>query len=78
MALGAFVQRGSPQGHSLVNRAPVANLGRLAHHHAHGVVEKHPLANARSRVDFNAGQPARHMRDEASQPMQAQVPAPVG
>ena len=77
MALGALVQRGTAQRHALVDGAAVADLGGLAHHHAHGVVEEHALANLGAGVDLDAGEPAREVRDEAPQPLQAVVPAPV-
>ena len=76
--LGAFVKRGTAQRDALVNRAAVADLGRLAHHHAHGVVKKHTVADLGARMDFNAGDAAREVRDKAPQPLEPVRPAPVG
>ena len=58
MPLGALVERGAAQRDALVNRAAVADLGRLAHHHAHGMVKKHTVADFGARMDFNAGDAA--------------------
>src|SRR5207249_4878441 len=75
--LGPFVQRGAAQRDTLVNRAAVTDLGGLADDDAHGMVEKHALADFCAGVDFNAGEPARNMRNKAAQPFEAVVPAPV-
>jgi hypothetical protein len=77
VALGTLVQRGAAQRHALVDGAAVANFGRFAHHHAHGVVEEHAFADLGAGVDFNAGEPARKVRDEAPQPFEPVRPAPV-
>jgi hypothetical protein len=77
MAFGAFVERCSAQGHALVDGAAVADFSGLAHHHAHGVVKKHLLTDLGTGVNLNAGKPARDVRDEAPQPLEAMVPAPM-
>jgi hypothetical protein len=48
-----------PKGHALVNRATIANLSSFAHHHAHGMVKKHPLTDLGTRVNFDPSQAAR-------------------
>ena len=78
MALGALVKRGAAQGHALIDGATIANLSRLAHHHAHGVVKEHLVADLGARVNLDAGEKTSHMGNKATQPFQAMVPAPVG
>jgi len=70
-------QAGAAQRDALVERDVVADLGGLADHHAHAVVDEDALADDRARVDLDAGEPARQVRDEAPQPLQAVHPAPV-
>ncbi|MNG19754.1 hypothetical protein D3C84_1039470 [compost metagenome] len=41
------------------------------------MVEEDALAELGGRVDLDAGHPAREMRDEAAEPAQPVVPAPV-
>jgi hypothetical protein len=54
----------------------VADLGRLADHHAHAVVDEHAPADGGAGVDLDAGQPACHVRREAARP--APAPHPEG
>jgi hypothetical protein len=68
VAFGAFVQRGAAQGYALVNRAAVANFSGFTHHHAHGMVEKHPLTNDCPWVNFNTGEKPRNVRNKPTQP----------
>jgi hypothetical protein len=76
MPLGALVERGAAQRDALVDGAAVADLGRLADHHAHAVVDEHALTDLGAGVDLDARQPAREVRGEApSQP--AVRPEPV-
>ena len=77
MALGALGQRGAAERHALVDRAVVADLGRLADHDAHAVVDEDAPADRRAGVDLDAGEEARQMRDEARQPVQAVAPEPA-
>jgi len=42
----------------VVQGAVVADLGGLAHHHAHAVVDEHPAADLRPGMDLDARQPA--------------------
>jgi hypothetical protein len=77
MALGALGQRGAAQRHALVDGAALADDGGLADHHAHAVIDEHPLGDGRARMDLDAGQPARELRHEAAQPAQVAHPEPV-
>jgi hypothetical protein len=77
MALGALVERGAAQRHALVDGAAVADLGRLADHHAHGMVEEHALADLGGRMDLDAGHPPRAVRDEAGGPLETVRPTGV-
>ena len=43
----------------------------------HAVVDEHPVRDARTRMDFDAGGPARNLRNEAAQPAQSVAPEPV-
>src|SRR5690606_23073943 len=53
MALFAAVQRSAAQRYSLVDRAVVADLGRLADHDTHAVVDEHAPADYRAGVNFD-------------------------
>jgi hypothetical protein len=75
MTLGTLDQRGAAQGHALVDGAVVADLGHLANDHAHAVVDEDAPAKGGARVDLDARQPARDVRDESPQPLQAGKPA---
>ena len=78
MAFGAFVERGAAQCHALVDGATVANFCRLAHHHAHRVIEKHALANLGTRVNLNTREKACDVRHKAAQPFEPVIPKPMG
>ena len=77
MALFAFVQRGTAQRHTLVNRAAVANFSRFANDHAHGVIKKYAGADFCSGVNLDTRQTPRNVRNKPAQPLQAVVPAPM-
>ncbi len=77
MALGTLVQRRAAQRDAVVDRAAVADLGGLADHHTHGMVEEHALADFGAGMDLDAGEPACNMRGETPQPGEAVVPEPV-
>jgi len=59
------------------SRPSVADHGRLADDDAHAVVDEDALADDGAGVDLDAGEPAADVRDEAPQPLEAMVPAPV-
>jgi hypothetical protein len=71
-------QRGATQGHALVQGAVVANLGGLANHHAHPVIDEHPSTDASPGMNFNAGQNTPEMRHEPAGEQPAVIPKPVG
>ena len=75
--LAPFVERRAAERDALVDRAVVADLGRLADHDAHAVVDEDAPADLRARMDLDAGEEARQVRDEAPHPVQAVRPAPV-
>ena len=77
MAFGALVERCTAQSDALVNGAAVANLGGLAHHHAHGMVKENPLAHHRTGMDFNARGKAPDVRHKATEPLETMGPEPV-
>ena len=62
------------QGHPLVKQAVVADHAGFADHHAHAVVDEYPLADAGAWVDFNAGEKAPQLADQAGHQGQAQAP----
>ena len=78
MALGALVKRRAAEGHALVDRATVTDFGCFAHHNAHRVVKENARANLGTRMNLDARQKARQMRDKTAQPLKAVGPAPVG
>ena len=76
MAL-ALLPGGPAQGDAVIERAVVPDLGGLADDHAHAVIDEETATDARSRMDLDAGQPARQMRIEPRQPLEAMGPQPV-
>ncbi len=74
----ALVPGGAAQRHALVQGAVVADFGSFANHHAHAVVDEDAPAQRGAGVDFNAGETARQLRGEPSQPFEATAPKPVG
>jgi len=59
----SFGRAPAPQDGALVQRDIVAYLGRLSDHDAHAVVDKHPGANDRARVNFDARQKPGDVRE---------------
>ena len=57
-------EAGAAERDALVERHVVADLGRLADHHAGAVVDEQPLADSRGGVDLDAGERAREHRDQ--------------
>src|SRR6185503_6996895 len=76
MAL-AFVPRGATQGDAVIERAVVANRRGFADHDAHAMGDEKTPADSRPRVDFNPGQPAADVGNEARQPFEAPAPQPM-
>ena len=75
VALGAFIERCSTQGHALVNGASVTDFCGLSHHHAHGMVKKDTVADFGSGVNLNTGEKARNVGNKTTQPLKAMDPA---
>src|SRR5262249_34915468 len=73
----ALVPGGAAQGHAVVQRAVVAELGGLADHHAHAVVDESAPADLRPRMDLDAGEEARAGRSKPRQPAQFHAPEGV-
>lgn len=61
----AGVVSGAAEGHAMVNRAIVTDLGGFADDNAHAVVNEQAAANGRARVDLDAGHMARKLRKPA-------------
>src|SRR5258706_7639356 len=66
MAL-AGVLASTAQRHALVNQHVVADLGSLADHHAHAVVDEEAPPDAGPRVDVDTSHGAGKLRDHARQ-----------
>ena len=64
MAL-AGLEAGAAERHALVHRHVGADLGRLADHHAHAVVDEQPVADPGGRVDLDPRQRAREVGQRA-------------
>src|SRR5690606_4948731 len=62
------------QGDAVVQHHVVADLRGLADHDAHAVVDEEPAADPCTRVDLDAGQPARELRAGAGRETQAAPP----
>ena len=61
----------------MVERAVVADLGGLADHHPHPVIDEEAAADPRPRVDLDARQPAGNVGYEPREPFEAQIPQPA-
>src|SRR5205814_8352108 len=77
MTLGASIKRSAAERHALIDGAAVPDLRRLADDDAHAVVDEDAAADLRPGMDLDARQPAAELRDEPSQPAQADAPKPV-
>jgi hypothetical protein len=55
----------------------VADLGGLADHHAHAVIDEHSPPYARAGMDLDARQNAADVRRRATDPAQAMPPEPM-
>ena len=64
----------APQGHALIQRHVVSDLGRLADHNAHPVVDEEPVADPRRGVNLDAGYGP---RDRGNRPRQKRDSAGV-
>lgn len=60
----ALLFAGAAEGHPLVEHDPIADLGGLADHHAHAVVNEEAATNAGAGVDLDPGEEARDLRDQ--------------
>ncbi len=68
---------GSAERHTLVERDILADDRGLSDHHTHAMIDEQTPPHLRSRMDFNAGEPARHLRQPARQQKEIVVPQPV-
>ena len=48
----------------MIQSAIVANFGGFTHHHTHTVVDEHPMADSRTRMNLDTRDPAREMRNK--------------
>src|SRR5690606_16293223 len=55
----------------------IADLGSLANHYAHAMVDKETPADGRARMDLDAGQPATERRNKARQHLPVALPQPM-
>lgn len=62
----------------MVERAVIANIGRLPYDHTHPVVDEYATPYCGARMNFDPGQPAADMRSKAGQPFQLHAPQLVG
>src|SRR5207253_7212587 len=58
----AFIPAGAAEGHTLVKRDVIADLGGFADHNAHAVVDKEAPTDPGPRMDLDPGQPATEVR----------------
>jgi hypothetical protein len=74
----ATLLAGAAEGDSLVDEGVVSDNGCFADDNAHAVVNKHALANGRAGVNFDAGQEARKVGDQAGDEGNSHKVQPVG
>ena len=60
--------------HAVVQHDVIADLGRLADHDAHAVVDEETASDGRAGVDLDAGEPASELRTGARDEARAPVP----
>ena len=77
VALAAHGAR-DPQRDLMIEVAIVADLGGLADHHAHAMIDDKPPADLRGRMDLDPGQPAGDMGGKSAQQVPIMPPQPVG
>src|SRR6185436_1284323 len=73
----ALVPRGTTQRDAVIERAVVADPRGFTDHDSHPMVDEKTPADGGARVNFNPGQPAADVGDEARQPFQAPAPQPM-
>ena len=61
----------------MIERAVIADLGGLADHHPHAVIDHHPPADPGSGMDLDAGEEAAEMGDEATEESRVVQPQPA-
>src|SRR5262249_50217387 len=69
--------RGSAERYALIECNIIANLGGLADHYTHPMIDEHALADVRSRMNLDAGQDPPHMGYEAAGEEPAVPPQPM-
>src|SRR5260221_5153806 len=72
-----FFPAGASEGHAMVERDIRADLGRLADHHAHAVIDEQTGTEPGAGVDLDPGEGAAKVRNEPAGPAQAQAPERV-
>jgi hypothetical protein len=72
------LQARASQRDALVQQHVVADLGGLADHHTHAVVDHDPAADRGAGVYLDARQPAAQVRDEPGEQVEARPVQPVG
>ena len=77
MALLSATEADAAQRHAVIDRAVVANNGRLTDHHTHAVVDEDAAADACGRMNFNAGEKAADMAHPTGKTVPSLDPAPV-
>ena len=68
---------GAAEGHPMIERAIIADLGGFADHDAHAVIDEQAAADARPGVDLDPGQYPPDMRHEAAGQIPAVLPQPM-
>ena len=61
----------------MIKRHVITDLGGLADHHPHAVIDEEAPADARAGMDLDARQPPRNVGSEARQPLEVPAPQPV-
>ena len=74
----AALEAGAAEGHLLVERHVVADLGGLADHHAGAVVDERAAADVGRGVDLHSGQGARGRGQQARRERDARIVHHVG
>src|SRR5262249_36484732 len=74
----ALIERGAAQGNALIKRHIVSQLGRLADHDAHSVVDEHAPPDLGAGMNLDAGQQTAKMGQKTPQDMPTALPSSVG
>src|SRR5690606_23720587 len=73
-----LVPAGATQGHAVIKRHVIADLGRFSDNDAHAVIDEKTPTDSRTRMNLDAREPARQVGIQSRQPFAVLAPQPMG